>query len=107
MVDGVVVIPFTRTIRLSRITPTLSVARKSTKRLEFDPRGMVTVEDPTEVQRTVAGVGAGLMTGSYTPTAIPWIVGPVKSAIGWFKRGIQNASQLKKYLAPWAIPSRP
>src|SRR5207249_3219447 len=37
---------------------------------------------------------------------IAWIVGSVWSLNGGFRRMIQKASQLKKYVIPWPIQSR-
>src|SRR5207247_1805202 len=39
-------------------------------------------------------------------TETDWIVGFVKSPKGGFRRRIQKASQLKKYVMPWPVQSR-
>src|SRR5256886_8481980 len=39
-------------------------------------------------------------------TETDWIVGFVKSPNGGFRRRIQKASQLKKYVMPWPVQSR-
>src|SRR2546430_7819046 len=94
--------PFGVTSTLTLARPTLSEARNSTYADVLGGFSLIVTASFTRGRQDRGPVYPG-WNGE---TDTDWIVGFVKSPKGGFRRRIQKASQLKKYVMPWPVQSR-